>query len=355
MKSKILVDLERLKYPNSGIANVFRNLGKILDKSLDITLYIPKKETINFKNYKILIQKSLHKYFPFVYVNYKIIHVSHQLSSYFHFKFFHQKKVLTLHDLNFLHENLSDFKKAKTIININRNIKNADVIVCISDFVKKDFLKNINLFKIKTNPRVEVVHNGIDFPVMRINDFEQYRFLKNKKFILNIGVLYPKKNQLSILEMMKYIDDDVVLVSADINSSYEKKIVNCIKENNLEHRVHFFKCITEEEKVWLLQNCKALVHPSIAEGFGVPPIEAMFFGKPVFLSNLTSLPEIGGDLAFYFQNFDAIHMSEVYKEGMNRYEITAEEYSEKLEQRAKIFSTANMVEGYGKIYKSLLK
>lgn len=355
MENKILIDLERLRYPNSGIANVFRGLGKNLRESLDITLYIPRKDVSFFKDKKILIQKSLHKYFPFVYMNYEIIHVSHQLSSYFHFKFFYQKKILTLHDLNFLHENISNFKQAKTIFNINRNIKNADVIVCISDFVKNDFLKNISHFKIKNNPRIEVVHNGIDFPVIQIKDIEKYHFLKNKKFILNIGVLYPKKNQLSILEMMKYVDDDLVLVSADINSSYEKKIIDFITENNLEQRVHFFKCITEEEKVWLLKNCRALVHPSIAEGFGVPPIEAMFFGKPVFLSNLTSLPEIGGDLAFYFQNFDAIHMSEVYKKGMSIYEISAIEYSEKLEQRAKMFTTANMIDGYERIYKSLLK
>lgn len=355
MKSKILVDLERLKYLNSGIANVFRNLGKTLGKSLDITLYIPKNETINFKNYKILIQKSLHKYFPFVYVKYNIIHVSHQLSSYFHFKFSHQKKILTLHDLNFLHENLSEFKNAKTIVRINNNIKNADAIVCISNFVKDDFLKNKSLFKIKGDPKVLVVYNGISFPDYKEVMADKFQFLKNKDFILNIGVMFPKKNQLCLIQMLKYIKEDLVLVSSDINLAYEKKILNSIQEHNLENRVHILKYISEEEKIWLLKNCRALVHPSIAEGFGVPPIESMFFGKPVFLSNLTSLPEIGGDLAFYFQNFSPEHMADVYEKGMKNYDAAPEDYAYKLRQRANIFSAANMAEGYEKIYQSLLK
>ncbi len=59
--------------------------------------------------------------------------------------------------------------------------------------------------------------------------------------------------------------------------------------------------------------------PSIAEGFGIPPIEAMHFGKPTFLSTRTSLPEIGGKYAFYFDDFDAENMQSVFEKGMNQY------------------------------------
>lgn len=216
-------------------------------------------------------------------------------------------------------------------------------------------MKNKSLFKIKGDPKVLVVYNGISFPDYKEVMADKFQFLKNKDFILNIGVMFPKKNQLCLIQMLKYIKEDLVLVSSDINLAYEKKILNSIQEHNLENRVHILKYISEEEKIWLLKNCRALVHPSIAEGFGVPPIESMFFGKPVFLSNLTSLPEIGGDLAFYFQNFSPEHMADVYEKGMKNYDAAPEDYAYKLRQRANIFSAANMAEGYEKIYQSLLK
>ena len=52
-----------------------------------------------------------------------------------------------------------------------------------------------------------------------------------------------------------------------------------------------------------LRGASVSIYPSAAEGFGIPAIEAMLFGKPVFLSSLTSLPEIGGKVAYYFNNF----------------------------------------------------
>ena len=55
-----------------------------------------------------------------------------------------------------------------------------------------------------------------------------------------------------------------------------------------------------KKKNALLQHCQALCQPSLAEGFGIPPIEAMAFGRPVFLSKCTSLPEIGAEEAFLF-------------------------------------------------------
>ena len=59
--------------------------------------------------------------------------------------------------------------------------------------------------------------------------------------------------------------------------------------------------------------------PSLTEGFGIPVIEAMLLGKPTFLSTKTSLPEIGGNKAYYFENFKEEHMNSVFEHGMNDY------------------------------------
>ena len=68
-----------------------------------------------------------------------------------------------------------------------------------------------------------------------------------------------------------------------------------------------------------MNNCEAFIFPSLSEGFGIPPIESMQLGKPTFLSNLTSLPEIGGPHAYYFESFDENHMQDVFLKGMEDY------------------------------------
>ena len=92
----------------------------------------------------------------------------------------------------------------------------------------------------------------------------------------------------------------------------------------------------------------------MAEGFGIPPVEAMYFGKPVFLSNLTSLPEIGGDLAFYFNDFSSDSMKKIYDEGIEKFNADQENYTIKLKNRASKFSYKSMAESYDGLYKRLL-
>ena len=74
--------------------------------------------------------------------------------------------------------------------------------------------------------------------------------------------------------------------------------------------------LSEGQKAWLYARCSGFVFPSLAEGFGLPPIEAMHFGKPVFLARRSCLPEIGGSAADYFDDFDAASMRRVVEHGL---------------------------------------
>ena len=91
--------------------------------------------------------------------------------------------------------------------------------------------------------------------------------------------------------------------------------------------------------------------PSFAEGFGLPVIEAMYFGKPVFISNLTSLPEVGGDAAYYFNSFNETEMITAFRKGMEDYKIFQPQ--EKIKQQAAKFSFENAAEAIYSIYESL--
>ena len=357
MKKKILVDLERLRYPYSGIANVFRNLARGFagsNKDFDIT-YFGDFSTLDFKLGNKIEWKKWHKFFENFSPDFDIIHVSHQLSSYFQRNYKNSIKIVTLHDLNFLHENLSEKKKNRMLKKVNNNLKNADYLVCISEYAKKDVLENKQLLTFNRLKEIAVIHNGIELPEDRIYDLGKFSFLNQKKYILNIGVLFDKKNQLSLVEMLPFIDDDLVLIASDEKNPYAENLRNRIKELNLEQRVHFLKNISEEEKYALIQNCEALCHPSIAEGFGIPPIEAMAFGKPVFLSTFTSLPEIGGDAAFYFENFEAKRMAEFFNEKMKFYEENKWEQSLKIKNWTKQYDYKVMSNNYLQFYKEILE
>ncbi|UJF30375.1 glycosyltransferase family 4 protein [Kaistella sp. 97-N-M2] len=357
MNKKILLDLERLRYPYSGIANVFRNLAKGFqneNKNFDIT-YFGEFSSLNFSVPKKIEWKKWHKFLENFSPDFDIIHVSHQLSSYFQRNYKNSVKIVTLHDLNFLHENLSEKKRKKMLTKVNNNLKNADYIVCISEYAKKDLLENKHLFDFRKLKEVVVIHNGIKLPDDRIYDLGKLSYLNQKKFILNIGVLFDKKNQLSLVEMLPYVEEDLVLIASDEKNSYAENVRSRIKELNLEHRVHFLKKVSEEEKYALIQNCNAMCHPSIAEGFGIPPIEAMAFGKPVFLSTLTSLPEIGGDAAFYFEDFDPIKMAEFFNKKMKYYAENKLALSLEIKNWTKQYDYKVMSNNYLRFYEQILR
>ncbi len=323
MRNKILIDLERFRYPNSGIATVFRNLAcglQKFDHNLDITFFLGKKKSIEIEpSQKFILWKKWHKFYENFSSNYDIIHTSNQLSSYFHRKYNASQKIVTLHDLNFLHEDLSPPKKAKMLEKVNNNIKNADYLICISNFVKNDVLQNKAVLKLDNIKEILVIHNGIKLPEKRNYNLGQYDFLRDKKYILNIGVLFSKKNQKTLVEILPYLEEDLVLISSEQKQPYADEVKKVIIDLGLSDRVHILSQVSDEEKYAIIQNCEAMCHPSLAEGFGIPPIEAMAFGKPVFLSRSTSLPEIGGDVAFYFENFEPDNMLQIIKQGLSQY------------------------------------
>ena len=103
----------------------------------------------------------------------------------------------------------------------------------------------------------------------------------------------------------------------------------------------------------VLKNCEAFVFPSISEGFGLPVIEAMYFGKPVILSTHTSLPEIGGSAAYYFQNFEPQHMQTVLYNALEDHRTNNRE--NEIKNRAFSLTGNNTASQYHEVYKKLLK
>ena len=135
--------------------------------------------------------------------------------------------------------------------------------------------------------------------------------------------------------------------------AYYDRIIEEAKKHGVADRLIMAGSVTQSEKFWLLQNMLAFVFPSISEGFGLPVVEAMHFGKPVILSTLTSLPEIGSDAAYYFPSFDADDMQAVFYNSLQHY--AADKIQEqKIKNRAAYFSWDKAAEQYAMIYKEML-
>ena len=102
-----------------------------------------------------------------------------------------------------------------------------------------------------------------------------------------------------------------------------------------------------------MQFCNAFLFPSLAEGFGMPPVEAMQFGKPVFLSNSSSLPEIGSDAAYYFPDFSSENMANCIKYNLSQFKSKPYLSSNRVKAQAAKFTWTNSMDKYLKLYRKL--
>ena len=142
-------------------------------------------------------------------------------------------------------------------------------------------------------------------------------------------------------------------IAGRLGSPYADQILSVIKSENISN-VNLVGEITNEERVWLYKNCEAFLFPSLFEGFGLPVIEAMNFGKPVFTTEETSLKEIGGGLTYIWTNFETIYMKSVMDENLTTFYSTPIKAKQNIEY-AKSFSYDKHMTGYIKIYNQLLK
>lgn len=151
------------------------------------------------------------------------------------------------------------------------------------------------------------------------------------------------------------MDVELIIAGQIDDYDYYQKMLNISIELGLQNKLKIIGPISESDKIWYYQNCKAFLFPSIAEGFGLPVIEAMHFGKPVFLSDRTALPEIGGDAAFYFKDFSSASIQQSFSEGMRIFEENKLDYIKKLKARALGFNWQNQVKEYVDLYDLMLQ
>lgn len=348
---KIVFDCERMKYPHTGLYHFCLQLGHSLLKTNQgerLCFYTPPSVGKVFGTGPCYLkQRSLHKVvFPST-RNIGLWHCAHQSSDYFPADR-PVKKVLTIHDLNYLHDGRKTAeKKADFLTDVQRKIDEADHVAFISQFSQNDAKAHLNLAGKETS----VIYNGCT--ITELPELKPPPFVPAKPFLFTLGTIVEKKNFHVLPRLLPGNDFLLVIAGVTQSQAYKEKIEEEAKRLGVQDRVVFAGPVWENDKQWYLKHCRAFVFPSLAEGFGLPVLEAMYFEKPVLLSTATSLPEIGGSLADYFPNFDAGTMQATLNESLHRFELHPDKKAA-LRQRALSFSWDEAAMNYHAVYRGLM-
>ncbi|MDP2585409.1 MAG: glycosyltransferase family 1 protein [Candidatus Levybacteria bacterium] len=192
--------------------------------------------------------------------------------------------------------------------------KKARSILTISQASKDDIIKTYGIPEkevVVTYPGIKKVLSG-GYKVLSMSQLEEKYGVK-KDFILFVGTLQPRKNIARLIEAFSKFKtkdprskiQDLSLVIVGKKGWKFEEILAAPKTFGVEKKVKFLDSVTDEDLPAFYKNAVCFVLPSLYEGFGLPVLEAMQYGCPVITSNISSLPEAGGDAALYVDPLDA--------------------------------------------------
>lgn len=251
--------------------------------------------------------------------------------------------ILTIHDLNILRE-----KPPATIRRRLRRMQSlvdrAALITTASHFAADEIRAHLSL----NDKPVEVIPHGVCLNATHAREAHP-EFLPEGRFLFTIGDVTPKKNFHVLIDLMVRLPEYRLVIAGKKSSDYAAQIEQRIHARGLQRRVLLLDVVSDAERLWLYRNCEAFLFPSLSEGFGLPLIEAMSFGRPIFAAHRTSLPEVGGELAFYWHDFEPEHMLHVFREGMRQVHANLD-WSSRLQARAAEFNWTRAAQAYWDLY-----
>ncbi len=316
MKPKIIVDSISLLSPLTGIGRYTYEISKelISKDGFDVTFfygYHSKKLLQPTTNSEIKNIKSLLSKYPFIKkIARKLLIYTSKIASptydlYWQPNFIPNegikaKKIVTsVHDFSFiLHkgyhpkERIEYFEKY-----FFTNVAKSDMIITGSEFSKQEILEQLNF----SNEQVKVIYHGINHDLFKIYNDSKVNFELPEKFIFSVGSIEPRKNLAGLLKAYNSLDKEFKkeykLVLAGFKGWENEEIIDLIEQD--KENIHYLGFVSDSELAKVYNLASLFVFPSFYEGFGLPVLEAMACGTPVVCSDVTSLPEVGGDAAVY--------------------------------------------------------
>ena len=210
------------------------------------------------------------------------------------------RTLVTVHDLSF--RRVPECFKPALLSYLNRvvprSVARADIVLADSESTRNDAIELLRL----APERVFVVYAGVDSRFRRVTDQGLLEDVRSRyslpgRFVLSVGTLQPRKNYVRLIEAFSRLSDveDVSLVISGARGWLYEEIYRRVEELGLSSRVLFPGYVAEADLPALYSLSEVFAFPSLYEGFGLPPLEAMACGTPVVVSRASSLPEVVGN------------------------------------------------------------
>ena len=252
-------------------------------------------------------------------------------------------RVVTVHDLNY-HYGRNTFSTWRHQRRTQALMRRTDALVAISHHTAADVRKHLGW-----TGEISVIHNGArSFVATPQEPLPGWQPEDTRPFLFHLSRMSASKNPQAIIDMAR-LWPDMTFVLCGPPSDDAKRLRATVHLPNLQ----FHLGISDAQKAWAYAHCTGFLFPSLTEGFGLPPIEAMHFGKPVFLARRSCLPEIGGDAAEYFDNFDPHAMKRIVQTGLQRHALPGR--AEAIRLHASQFDWDHAASAYLALYRRLLK
>lgn len=309
------------------------------------------------KNYYRIIDEQV--ILPFEFNKYDLVHLLDYSSP----VIFKMKVpfIITVHDLTFLKfpETFTYMSRKYKNFIIPYSIKNSTKIITISENSKRDLIKYFP----HCEDKVEVIYPGRP-NINRVSNKDEIDKVKKRykifgNYILHVGTIEPRKNIKRLVKAYKLLlrenkdFKDIKLVLIGKKGWLYKEIFDEIGEL-LNDKIIYLGYVEQKDIPILYSGAEFFIYPSLYEGFGLPPLEAMTCGVPVIVSNSSSLPEVVGDAGLYINPYDI----ETIKEAMSKL-LTNKNLKEQMINKGysqiKKFDWENSVSKIMKIYNDILK
>ena len=321
---KIAIDARSATlHQGTGIGTYTNNLiSEILsiDSKDDFTLFCSGKfnKEFNKKNANIVFSSGRHGSF---YENYYIPNALNEL----HADLYHIPQngigldfsaeiptIVTIHDLipYTMPETVGHGYLERFLRDMPNIISNSCGILTVSEYSKKDILKFFSSYSADKIFVTPLAANNNFKPLDKNNCklYVEHTFGVKDPYILYIGGFSSRKNVLGLINAFSKVYKDLnkpykLLLGGGLKDEGEK-LFAFVKKNNLQDKIIFCGYVNDEILPVLYSGCDAFVYPSLYEGFGLPPLEAMSCKAPVITSNLTSIPEVTGDNAILINPYN---------------------------------------------------
>lgn len=215
------------------------------------------------------------------------------------------RKIVFIHDMAYrAYPKTVRFRtKMNLILNMNRTIKRADHIVTVSEFSRSEIMKYLRIPK----KNITVIPCGVDHAVFRPGypkrqvDRVREKYGIDGDYLLYLGTIEPRKNLERLVvayqRLLYRMPNAPLLLLAGGKGWKSRSIYAAASKRMLKGKIRFLGYVENADRPLLLNGAMAFVFPSLYEGFGMPPLEAMACGTPVITSDSASLPEVAGDAA----------------------------------------------------------